>query len=88
MDNAAEVFLTAYQALVTNAAMKDVETVLIHAVCLMPLACKPVTVVQSLTCCFLLFLQGASGVGLAATQLAKVLFKATKVIATAGKTAS
>ena len=29
----AEVFLTAYQALVTNAAMKDGETVLIHAVC-------------------------------------------------------
>ena len=31
----AEVFLTAYQALVTNAAMKDGETVLIHAVCLL-----------------------------------------------------
>ena len=30
-------------------------------------------------------IQGASGVGLAAIQLAKVLFKATKVIATAGK---
>ena len=29
----AEVFLTAYQALVTNARMKDGETVLIHAVC-------------------------------------------------------
>ena len=30
-------------------------------------------------------MQGASGVGLAATQLAKVLFKDTKVIVTAGK---
>ena len=33
----AEVFLTAYQALVTNAVMKDGETVLIHAVCLLRL---------------------------------------------------
>ena len=49
----------------------------------MPLACKIVT--RSITYYFLVLIQGASGVGLAATQLAKVLFKATKVIATAGK---
>jgi len=53
-----EVFLTAFQALVWNAHMKNGETVLIHA--------------------------GASGVGLAAIQLSKVLFKDVKVIATAG----
>ena len=77
MDTVAEVFLTAYQALVTNAGMKDGETVLIHAVCL---SFKFILVGDNFWC-----IQGASGVGLAAIQLAKVLFKDTKVIVTAGK---
>ena len=64
----------------TNAGMKDGETVLIHAVC--P-SLSLLMIISVLT--FGSYIQGASGIGLAAIQLAKVLFKDTKVIVTAGK---